>query len=303
MKLYIAGLYTSHFDLTGNLYRKSTPVAQGHRRAVGNMLESYHYIHKGRYVEKMRTDGVKVFLDSGAFSSFSLGVDVSIEAYAEFIKGHQDIILMASVLDAIGDPVGTYHNQQTLEKLGAAVLPCFHYGEPWDLCEYYVRNYEYITIGGMVPIPNGKLEIWLDELWDRVLTDRDGYSRIKIHGFGLTARNLMAKYPWYSVDSSSWVQAGANGMLIMPEFNQAISISDRSPRAKDFMGHFNTYPPSAQEKIVALLTKYGTTPEEVSTIYGSRWAFNAFAFHTLGEMLGDDHWRKPFKAQQPGLFA
>lgn len=304
MRLYIAGLYTTGYSMQDNtsFYRNATPNSRALRCAVGHHLESYHYIHKGRYVELLRADKTKVFLDSGAFSSFSLGVDVSIEAYAEFVKAHQDIIEMASVLDAIGDPIGTYHNQNTLERLGAQVLPCFHFGEPLDLCEYYVKNYDYITIGGMVPIPNNKLEVWLDEVWDRVLTDRDGYARIKIHGFGLTARKLMAKYPWYSVDSSSWVQTGANGNVVLPQIEQPVAISDRSPRRKDFLMHYNTLAPPAKAKVDEALHYYGTTAEEVATDYRARWSLNAHSYYQLGVALGDDHWRKPFRATQPGLF-
>lgn len=302
MNLYVAGIYTSNFNKGGTLYLKATENARAHRDSVRFHLESYHYIHKGKYVDQIRRDGVKVFLDSGAFSSFSLGVEVSIEAYAEFIKENQDIIEMASVLDAIGDPVGTYRNQQTLERLGVEVLPCFHYGEPLDLCEYYVRNYGYITLGGMVPIPNNKLEVWLDEVWEKVLTDKDGYSRIKIHGFGLTARKLMAKYPWYSVDSSSWVQVAANGGIVLPELPQPIAISERSPKIKDFMGHYSTLPSAARERVDQLLAYYGSSAEEMATDYKSRWAFNAFTYDRLGYILGEDHWRKPFRATQPGLF-
>lgn len=302
MKLYIAGLAVSHFHLGGNLFRKSPPNAQALRQEVHHKLESYHYIHKGKYLENIRKDGQKIFLDSGAFSSFSLGIDVDINAYAEFIKANQDIIETASVLDAIGDPVGTYHNQNTLEKLGAPVLPCFHFGEPWDLAEYYVRNYDYITIGGMVPIPNQKLEPWLDELWDRVLTDKDGYSRIKIHGFGLTSRKLMAKYPWFSCDSSSWVQMASNGVIVLPEFDRAIPISSRSPNRKNFGQHFNTMPPSVQKAVIERLEYYGLTLEDVQEDYKPRWALNAFTFDRLGRILGEDHWCKPFTAKQPLLF-
>ena len=304
MKLYIAGLYTTGYSQQDNtsFYRNASPNSRALRCAVEHHLESYHYIHKGRYVELLRADKTKVFLDSGAFSSFSLGVDVSIEAYAEFVKEHQDIIEMASVLDAIGDPVGTYHNQNTLEKLGAEVLPCFHFGEPHSLCEYYVKNYPYITIGGMVPIPNNKLEPWLDELWGRVLTDKDGYSRIKIHGFGLTARKLMAKYPWYSVDSSSWVQVGANGGVVMPDFPQPIAISDRSPKLKDFYGHYQTMPPESKRRIEEALAFYGTSPEEIASDYRARWSLNAYSYGQLGVKLGEDHWRKPFTQRQQVLF-
>lgn len=308
MKLYLAGIYAGNFGVGGKVFASLSPPAQLLRKEVQYYLESYHYIHKGSTVEKLRRDGVKVFLDSGAFSAFSLGVKVSIEAYAEFVKEHQDILikeggsLMASVLDAIGDPIGTYHNQNTLERLGAQVLPCFHYGEPWDLAEYYVRNYKYITIGGMVPIPNNKLELWLDELWDRVLTDRDGYSRTKVHGFGLTARKLMKKYPWYSCDSSSWVQTAANGAIVLPEFNTSVFISSRSPNRKKFGQHFNSFPPEIRLRIASALASYGLTIEAVREDYKPRWAINAFTFDRLGRNLGEDHWRKPFRAAQPVLF-
>lgn len=308
MKLYIAGLYASHFHIKGNLFHKCNDASKRLREQVKHRLESYHYIHKGNYVRNLRADGVKVFLDSGAFSSFSLGVDVSIEAYAEFLKEHDDILLhegdsvMASVLDAIGDPEGTFHNQNKLESLGVKVLPCFHYGEPFDLAEYYVRNYDYITIGGMVPISNGPLQTWLDELWSKVLTDRDGYSRIKIHGFGLTSRELMARYPWYSCDSSSWVQAASNGNIVMPEIERIITVSAKSPARKKWGQHFNTLPPPTQVKIEAALRKHGLTIEDVRDDYKPRWALNCYSFDKLGEMLGEDHWRKPFHVAQEGLF-
>jgi len=154
----------------------------------------------------------------------------------------------------------------------------------------------------MVPISTPRLEPWLDELWDRVLTDKDGYSRIKVHGFGLTARKLMSKYPWYSVDSSSWVQAAANGSIVLPEYDRAISISSRSPSRKTFGQHFNTMPPTAQAVVVERLAYYGLTLEDVQEEYKPRWALNAFTFDRLGRILGEDHWRKPFKSKQPLLF-
>ena len=302
MRLYIAGLYTSNFDLAGGIYLPSSEGAKRLRENVSWFLESYHYIHKGKYVERMRRDKVRIFLDSGAFSAFSLGAVIDIAAYAEFVKEHQDIIEMASVLDAIGDAEGTYKNQVELERRGAEVLPCFHYGEPWDICEYYVRNYEYITIGGMVPIPNAKLEPWLDELWDRVLTDKDGYARTKVHGFGQTSGKLMLKYPWYSVDSSSWIQMAAHGNIILPELFTSIAVSERSPNRKQFGAHYDTMPEESKAYIRALLEFYGLTLEEVREGHRSRWALNCFTFDLVGKRLGDDHWRKPFKLTQGRLF-
>lgn len=295
MQLYIAGLYTSHFGVSGNLFRKIPPNAQLLRKNVRHYLESYHYIHKGKYVQEMRKDGIKCFLDSGAFSAFSLGAEIDIGAYAEFIREHQDIIIMASVLDAIGDAEGTLKNQNELERRGVEVLPCFHYGEPFEMCEYYVRNYKYMTIGGMVPIPNNKLEPWLDELWAKVLTDKEGYARNMVHGFGLTTRKLMEKYPWYSVDSSSWIQIAAHGNIVLPELQSAVAISSRSPTTKQFGRHFNTLAPESAGEVERLLNYYGLTVEECMETHGPRWALNAFTYDMWGRMLGEDHWRKPFR--------
>jgi len=296
MRLYIAGIYVSHFEKGGNLYRKCPPNAQRLRDQVRHLLESYHYIKKGRYVEKIRKNGDRVFVDSGAFSAFSLGVDVDIGEYAEFLKENADIVEMASVLDAIGSHEETWKNQQELERRGCAVLPCFHYGEPFEAAEYYAENYPYMTVGGMVPISNQKLEPWLDKLWSDHLTDADGYAKTKVHGFGLTSRNLMVKYPWYSVDSSSWVQAASNGNIVLPEITGSIPISAMSPARKQFGQHFDSYPEQSQAYISQLLEYYGLTVEEVQTNYRPRWAMNCFAFDRLGRNLGEDHWKKPFKS-------
>lgn len=305
MKLYIAAAYTSNFGLKSNLFNNSPPAAQALRACVSHHLESYHYLKKGRFAEAIRADGIKVFVDSGAFSAFSLGHEIDIKEYAQFLRDNRDIVEMASVLDAIGDPVGTFENQKRLEDMDLPVdiLPCFHFGEPWELAEYYVTHYPYITIGGMVPISNDKLELWLDELWDRVLTDENGQARCKVHGFGLTSGLLMAKYPWYSVDSSTWVQAAAHGFIFLPEVNFKIPISGRSTNTKDHDAHYDTYPLERQQVIEDLLAYYGLTINDVRDKHHSRWCLNAFTFDRIGKLLGDGHWRKPFKAEQKGLFS
>ena len=303
MHLYIAALYTSNFDMNSRFYREADDNIKAMRRSITHHLESYHYIKAERSVRKIREDGIKVFLDSGAFSAFSLGATIDIGAYADYIKTNIDIIDHASVLDAIGDPVGTFHNQKELERLGCEVLPCYHYGEPEDLCEYYVRNYEYITLGGMVPIPNSKLEPWLDHIWDTVLTDKDGYARTKVHGFGQTSSRLMVKYPWYSVDSSSWVQIARTGNIALPETNlRPFGISDNSPSRKRAGAHMDNKNVFDQELITKYLDYYGVTRDQLGRDYVSRWALCALAYHLTGAKLGEDHWRKPFRAQQGSLF-
>ena len=92
MKLYLAGIMTSNFDKAGRVYLKLDDAERKMRDSVEYFLESYHYIHRQSMVEKIRREGIKVFLDSGAFSAFSQGVTIDIDRYCDYIKTNRDII-------------------------------------------------------------------------------------------------------------------------------------------------------------------------------------------------------------------
>lgn len=278
MRLFNAGLYTSNFDKLGTVYGRLTEDEKAKRDSCENFLESYHYVHSPRYVEKMRRDGVKVFLDSGAFSAFTQGVSIDIGKYCDYIHENADIIEFPSVLDAIGDYKGTYHNQMEMERRGVRPLPCFHYGEPTEVLEHYVANYEYITIGGMVPISTPQLRIWLDRLWADHLTHADGTPKVKVHGFGLTSLPLMFRYPWYSVDSSTWVQWAANGMILVPGRAGQVDVSNKSSRRKQRGQHLDSLAPVQTEAIENEIRSLGGDPDRLRDLYYSRWAWNAWAF-------------------------
>lgn len=303
MKLYLAGIYTSNFNLTGNVYNRLTPAEQDARNGVEWFLESYHYIYRQSAVDKIRNDGVKVFLDSGAFSAFTKGVEVDLPGYCRYIQENEDIIekvdgvTCASVLDGIGDPLKTWQNQWAMEQLGVRPLPCFHYGEDERYLEWYIANYEYITLGGMVPISTPQLIHWLDRLWDKYLTDGSGRPRLKVHGFGLTSLPLMKRYPWFSVDSSTWVQWAANGMILVPGVGQ-VNVSCNSSSRKIEGQHLNTYTPPQREAIIKEIEKLGFDNQRLQDEYVSRWAFNVWAFPEEGRKS----LLETFELAQPELF-
>jgi hypothetical protein len=296
--LYLAALYTSGVTLHGNLFRRFSPVEQAARVSVKHYLESYHYVHKQTMVDTMRRDGVKVFLDSGAFSAFTQGIEIDLQAYCEYIHHNRDLILVASVLDGIGDPLKTYRNQYLMEALGTAPLPCFHYGEDERYLEHYIANYDYITLGGMVPINKEQLVYWLDRIWNRYLTDRDGLPIRKVHGFGLTRVSLMQRYPWFSIDSSSWVQSARTGGIMIPGIGN-IFISSDSPSRKEEGRHFRTLAPCYQDLIRYEVEKRNFSLQRLQETYLARWTFNML---TYCELSNPDAPPKPFKLAQQGFF-
>jgi hypothetical protein len=334
VRLFLAACYTSNFGKVGTIYSKLTDGEKYHRDIYKNILESYHYIHKESYVEKIKTDKQTVFLDSGAFSAFTKGVEIDIPEYCDYVKRNKDIIeevpvdfhgwkgnvQLFSVLDCIGDKekgAGTLRNQQKMEKLGVFPLPCFHYGEDEKYLEHYIRNYPYITLGGMVPITTKQLYHWLDRMWDKYLTDENGVPKVKVHGFGLTTLELMTRYPWYSVDSSSWVQIAVHGNILIPDGHldgvqinpneihtpgdKILAISSDSPRTKEQWAHYDTLPEQMQQAVLKCINKTGFEVNRLRTSAYSRWAWNFFAFREIEKRV-NAHDTIHFKPEQRLLF-
>ena len=300
MNLYHAAVYTSSFGLMSNIYARLTDKERELYNSMEHILESYHYIHAPIRVAAIRNDKKKVFLDSGAFSAFSIGSVIDINKYCDYIHENQDIVLHASVLDAIGDPDGTWRNQMEMERQGTHPLPCYHYGEPTEVLDWYVSRYEYITIGGMVPISNPQLKIWLDRIWEEHLTNTDGSPKLKVHGFGLTSPALMAGYPWYSVDSSTWQAMGSAGSIMMTGgFPRMLPISNQAAQRKIPGQHLDTLTPPERAAVVAEIERVGMEIERLQEHYFSRWCWNMWSMPKLARERGH---RERFEPVEQRLF-
>lgn len=307
MNIFMAAVYTNSYMRGQNRYAKLNDRERQIVENIPHILESYHYVGKQKFVDDMRNDNAQVFIDSGAFSAYTLGVDIDIVEYANYIKRNMDIIrkedgvVMASVLDGIGDPLATWRNQLTMEALGAKPLPCFHAGEDERYLEWYVQNYEYITLGGMVGSSTKALCVWLDRIWDRYLTDGSGRPRLKVHGFGITAIPIMERYPWWSCDSSSWIQSAAFGSIITPKHGP-MSVSEKSPARHDAGQHISNLTQVEQDYVLQMLEQNGFTYERLSTVYESRAAYNLWAFGVINEMMNAANNYEQFTARVQELF-
>lgn len=291
MNIFMAAIHSNGYCHT-NRYHKLNDLEKQIVNDYPNKLESYHYIHKDQYVEAIRNKGDTVFLDSGAFSAWTLGTTINIDEYCNYIKKNIDImrfedgVLMASVLDGIGDPQQTYENQMYMQSQGVTPLPCFHFGEDERYLQWYVKNYDYITIGGMVGKPVPQLIRWLDRIWTNHMIDAQGNPRLKVHAFGITSVDIMKRYPWFSVDSSSWIQAASFGAVITPDHGP-IHISDKSPNRHKKGQHFESVTPAETEYLRQMLLAQGFDAERLSTVYESRAVYNINSFAIMNKRLND----------------
>lgn len=294
MNLYCAAVYTNSYCKGQKQYEFFNERERECVDAIPHILESYHYVGQQRYVDEMRRDGAKVFLDSGAFSAHTLGVVVDLPVYCDYIKRNQDLWrvedgdVMVSVLDGIGDALQTYRNQLWMESLGVRPLPCFHFGEDPRYLDWYVKNYQYITIGGMVGKSSDQLATWLDRIWERHLIDGSGRPLCKVHAFGITAIPIMKRYPWFSCDSSSWIQAASFGSIYTPKWGP-ISVSEKSPSRHDAGRHLNTFTEVEREEVIRVLAEQGYDAERLATVYQSRAAYNLFGYCELNKQMNAEN--------------
>lgn len=291
MNLFLAAVHTNQYRAGQKQYPHFNEREAEIVDNIPNILESYHYVGKQRYVDEMRAAGSKVFVDSGAFSAKSLGIDINIDEYCAYIIRNRDIIrvengvVMASVLDGIGDDALTYQNQKYMESKGAKPLPCFHFGEDNRYLDYYVANYEYITLGGMAHNQD-IVKQWLDRVWNNHILDGAGRPRCKVHAFGVTSVNLMERYPWHSVDSSSWIQAASFGSIFTSEYGP-VAVSAKSPSRQETGRHMSTLTAVERAKLEAELNAEGFCYDRLSEVYQSRAAYNMLGYMKLNVVLNN----------------
>ena len=220
----------------------------------------FSYFYKEIYNSErkiMKNKQIELFIDSGAFSAWTQKVEIDIKEYIAFIKKYSKDISVYANLDVIGSAEETFKNQKIMEKAGLRPLPCFHYGEPIKYLKKYLEDYEYIALGGMGGRKGG-ISLWMDDLFENYLTDSKGMPIVKVHAFGVTSLRAIMRYPWYSVDSTSWIVSSGLGFVYVPRYRSGkyiydqnswkVVVSSKSPDKKAGE-HIEAFSPKQQEII------------------------------------------------------
>ena len=204
------------------------------------LLSYHHFKTKQKMITKLLSRNVNIFIDSGAFSVYVSGSSVDIDAYCDFIQKVKPTYYAA--LDVIGDAAASYENLKYMEtRYELNPIPTFHRGSPIEALDKMLQeNYEYIALGG-IGSKAGTTEIikFCDTSFRHILTYAP---HTKVHGFGVSAVDVMSRYPWYSVDGSAFMgcwRFGRQSMITsgitignMPEgdfarFLQSIGITQK----------------------------------------------------------------------------
>lgn len=202
---------------------------QALQKVGSNVLMSYAYKKEFAYeiFKDLRKRGYKVMIDSGAFSVAQIGRVIDFDEYCEYVKKNQskvDYFIALDVLDNCDKSVEQYNE---MRNKGLDILPVFHYGEPMEVLEEYLSKTDYVCLGAIARGGKKEKYKWLDRIWSKVMYK---YPEKKIHLLGITAVDILERYPAYSCDSASGVLTASYGTSVNEE-GRAIHYSNISQKS------------------------------------------------------------------------
>jgi len=236
MNIYFAGYSTL------NKHMARVPEAT-------HLLDSYLYFKNKdfkEYHDKHNIKDRKIFLDSGAFSAFTLNKKIDIDHYIEYIKKNRQYLHIYACLDVIGDAEGTMKNLRYMESKGVNPLPVFHNGSDFKFLEEIVEKYDHFALGGLVPLARDRvrMDAHLNKCF-RIITKKfkETGKMPKVHGFGINSFRLWMKYPFHSTDATSWLHGGMSRMKFIFKNNKlkrfTKNVKDKS--LDNFLCHQQSY--------------------------------------------------------------
>ena len=155
-------------------------------------------------------EDINIFMDSGGFTfrirGSSKNIQEYLKEYINFLKENEKRITCYANLDTKSVEESRV-NQKKMEAEGLLPIPVYHFSEfnsikyrEWikDLCS----SYKYVALGGTAGNKLNRKQLYSYFSYCFNIAEEH---KTKIHGFGITATHLMKSFPFYSVDSSSWL--------------------------------------------------------------------------------------------------
>lgn len=172
------------------------------------LLLSYFYFKNrdlGEFIEELGYQP-EILLDSGAYSAWSKGKNISPIDYMNYISKNKQYITKYIMLDVIGDAELTVKYYEIMKLKGFDPIPVYHYGDSEHYLQLFIKEGNTsIALGNTVPIKDkNKVAAWVNTLTDK-------YPDIKFHLLGSSSKKITQKTNLHSADSSTWIMMAING--------------------------------------------------------------------------------------------
>ncbi len=246
-------------------------------------------VNERNNIESWVADGLsdRLFIDSGAFSVAHSNAKVDIDLYIDYINNHLDIPNWAE-LDVIPYPV---LNADTAKKCSEEswnnyvymrervnpkthILPLYHFGEPKSGLKRILNTkvdgklVDYIGVGGRHGVATDVQIRYFNEIF--AIIKASDNPNVKVHAFGITVPKILENFPFYSADSTTWLQVAINGMILTKSLSTVL-ISDGTKSDKS---NLQNMPEEAQNLILAEVRYFDYDFKALCNDYKLRLRYN-----------------------------
>lgn len=266
---------------------------------------------------------INLMLDSGAYSAWRQKENISLGEYIEYIRDNEASLDSYVNLDVIPGEFGRkptskevevsarigWENFCAMRECGLSPIPVYHQGESLEWLQKMIDVCDYVGISPANDRNTAEKVRWLDDVFE-FLCNAEGWSCVKTHAFGVTAISILFRYPWYSVDSLTWLLVAAYGGIFVPpvvegrfDYSQSpttVFVSDR-PAISHCKGgrHFSTFGSATKKSIERYVGQFGFKVVELADDYTQRGRVNCHYFREVEK----EHKSKPFHVKRTRGFA
>lgn len=168
------------------------------------------FVKGGKITSQARANADYSYIKTPEFKEF-------LDNYIAYLHQYKHLYDFYVTLDIINNPEESWRITEYMESCGLNPMPVFHNGEHIKWLEKMVEKYDYIGISGLgQDLVKANFKQYGDSCF-KVICDKQGVPKCKVHGFAVGAPEIIKMYPWYSTDQSTWTYMARVGSLLVPK--------------------------------------------------------------------------------------
>lgn len=235
----------------------------------------------------------KLFIDSGAYSAHTRGIEVDVDAYIEYLNDNSGSFSCIAQLDTIP---GKFGQPKTREQLLTApklswenynymrerlidkdnLLPIFHQGDDFKWLKtmlettYHGSHIPYIGVSPANDVSISKKIPWIQQVFGMI--SESSNKNVCTHAFGMTSLDVLETYPFTSADSTTWIQSARFGNVVVGKKMYAVS-----ERLTHDPKHISRRP-LEEKKLQEIAHQRGLPWEDIIARVDTRCQFNVMSY-------------------------
>jgi hypothetical protein len=200
------------------------------------VLCSYAYLRRWSERSMDKLEGIEVMVDSGAYTAWHAGKEITLEDYSEFLRAHTQLRTYVSldVLEMENDSTGwlardkTLSNYHEMKAMGLNPIPVWHEYYDYYYLDEYMKDSDWICLAGFERL--GLVQARFQASYIKLK-----YPDYKFHLLGTTDIRFINWFKPFSVDSAYW------GLEAMYKGRKLIQNKGGAKKIGTYIKYYNTY--------------------------------------------------------------